>query len=286
MLDAISAEALKLRRHRATWGLVWIWPIGLAILWPLAIAIELAVGGDPAAAGRGAPDAAGWIADGVGFWNVPAHPFGRYLVGAFVAVAFAGEYGWNTWKLIVPHRARWALIAAKYAVVLALLAISFLLAAFLFNALGWVEDVVTGDPVPAGITAGALLKAHGLGATAAILPVLLTTAYVGLAAILTRSPVGALVIGLIVTTAESIFRSFGPMLEPYAPALVGALYRALPGHHLANMSSVITEGRLLEVPFPSGAFSMPAAASLAILAGWIILLVGLTFRVFGRQDIN
>ena len=77
----------------------------------------------------GRASAAGWIETSVDFWNVPAHPFGRYLLGAFVAVVFAGEYGWNTWKLIVPHRARNSLIAAKYVVALALLACGFALAA-------------------------------------------------------------------------------------------------------------------------------------------------------------
>ena len=283
MRDAISAEALKFRAHRATWGLVWIWPIGLTLLWLFAIGVDLAGGGGES---QGAPTAAGWIAEAVGFWVVPAHPFGRYLIGAFVAMMFAGEYGWNTWKLIVPHRARSTLIAAKYVVALALLAIGFTLAAILFNALGLLEDLVTGDPIPAGIAFGALLRAHGLAALAALAPVLLTTAYVSLAAILTRSPVGALVIGLVVTTLESLFRGFAPLLEPYAPALVGAVYRALPGYHLANIGSVLTEGRLLEMAFPSGAFSMPVAASLAIVAAWILLLVALTFRLFRRQDIN
>ena len=45
MLDAISAETLKFRRHRATWGLVWIWPIGLTIIWLIAIVVDLANGG-------------------------------------------------------------------------------------------------------------------------------------------------------------------------------------------------------------------------------------------------
>ena len=88
-------------------------------------------------------------------------------------------------------------------------------------------------------------------------PILLTTAYVSLAAILTRSTVGALVIGLVITTVEQLFRIFGPMLEPYAPSLVGALYQASPGYHLANLGNWLTEGRVLEIPFPSGAFSMP-----------------------------
>lgn len=284
MLDAIAAEALKFRRHRATWSLVWVWPIGLTVIWLLAIGVDLANGG--AGGERGEPSAAGWIADSVGFWNVPPHPFGRYLIGAFVAVMFAGEYGWNTWKLIVPHRARTTLIAAKYVVALALLACGFLLGALAFNLFGWLEDIATGDPIPKGIAIGALLEAHGLAALAAVAPILLTTAYVSLAAILTRSPVAALVIGLVVTTLESVFRSFAPMFEPYSPALVGALYRALPGYHLANLGDRITSGRILEIPFPSGAFSASWPVSLGIVAGWILLLAGLTFWSFRRQDIN
>ena len=122
MLDVISAEMLKFRRHRATWGLVWIWPIGITLFWLFAIGVDLANGGSD---GGGPASAAAWVENSVDFWNVPAQPLGRYLLGAFVAVVFAGEYGWNTWKLIVPHRARNSLIAAKYVVALALLALSY-----------------------------------------------------------------------------------------------------------------------------------------------------------------
>ncbi len=287
MLDAISAEALKFKRHRATWGLVWIWPIGLTLIWLIAIAVELSgVGGEAGGDGRGGLTAAGWIADNVGFWGVPGDTFGRYIIGAFVAVVFAGEYGWNTWKLIVPHRARTSLIAAKYAIAFILLAIGFTLAALLFNLFGWLTDVITGDSIPAGITAGALLKAHGAGALAALPAVLLTIAYVSLAAILTRSTVAALVIGLVVTTIEQLFRTFAPMIEPSAPSLVGALYEVLPGYHVANVASFATEGRVLEIPFPSGTFSTSLGTSLAITGAWIVALVGLTFWSFRRQDIN
>ena len=31
MLEAVSAELLKLRRHKATWFLVWIYPILFAV---------------------------------------------------------------------------------------------------------------------------------------------------------------------------------------------------------------------------------------------------------------
>jgi len=283
MLDAISAEALKFTRHRATWGLVWIWPIGLSVIGLIAIAVGLL---NPAVADSGQANAAGWISDSVAFWRVPGQGLGRSVIGAFVAVVFAGEYGWNTWKLIVPHRARSTLIAAKYVVALALLFAGFALGAMVFNLVGWAEDVLTGDPIPPGIELGALAAAHGVGALAAIAPLLLTTAYVSLAAILTRSTVAALMIGFAITTAEQLFRTFAPLLEPYAPALIGALYRALPGYHVANIGSWITTGEVVRAPFASGLYSAPFGASLAIVAGWIVLLVALTFWRFRRQDIN
>jgi ABC-2 type transport system permease protein len=202
-------------------------------------------------------------------------------------VVFAGEYGWNTWKLIVPHRARNSLIAAKYVVALALLACGFVLGAILFNlSSAGSRTSLTGDPIPAGIAAGALLQAHALAALAALAPILLTTAYVSLAAILTRSTVAALVIGFVITTVEQLFRVYAPMLAAQRAGLVGMLYQALPGYHLGNLGYWLSEGRVLVVPFPSGPFSMAPAASLAIVAAWTLGLTALTFRIFRRQDIN
>ena len=281
MLDSISAELLKFRRHRATWGLVWIWPIGVTLLLSLAIAIQVAKGEV-----GGVATTASWIDDAADFWNIPLDALGRYLSGAFVAIVFAGEYGWNTWKLIVPHRARHSLIAAKYVVALGLLICGFTLGAAMFNLLNWLKDLATGTPIPAGITAGALLKAHGLAALAALASILLTAAYTSLAAILTRSTIAALVISLVITTVERLFRFFAPMLENLAPGLVGGLYRVLPGYHLANLGEWLTEGHVLVVPFPSGLFSMAPGASFVIVAAWILGLMALTFRVFRRQDIN
>ena len=268
MLDAISAEALKFRRHRATWGLVWIWPIGVALIlaarhrrsiWPRG-----AVG--PA---RPAPPAGSRTRSTSG--SFPPSRSAAICIGAFVAVVFAGEYGWNTWKLIVPHRARNSLIAAKYVVALALLACGFTARRHPVQpARAGSRISRPATPIPAGIAAGALLQAHGLAALAALAPILLTTAYVSLAAILTRSTVAALVIGLVITTLEQLFRFFAPMLDTPGP---GPGRRALSG--AARLSSRpisaswIAEGRTLIVPFPSGPFSMAPAASLAIVAAWI-----------------
>ena len=63
MLDAIAAEAIKFTRHRATWGLVWIWPIGLFVIGLIAIAVGLL---NPSEADSSQGNAAGWISDAVG----------------------------------------------------------------------------------------------------------------------------------------------------------------------------------------------------------------------------
>ena len=283
MLSVISAEAMKFTRHRATWGLVWIWPIGILLIGLLAIGVGLASTDGGA---EGEATAAGWIASNVGFWQTPGHAFGRYLIGAFAAIVFAGEYGWNTWKLIVPHRARSSLIAAKYVVAILLVFAGFALAALLFNAVGLTEDLLTGDPIPPGLTVAAVGQAHALGALASLFPIALTIGYVSLAAILTRSTVAALVIGLIYTTLEQLFRGLAPMFEPYAPAVVHGVYYAAPGYHLANIAGWITQSEIVQVPFAAGPFWTQPGTSFAIVGAWTLLVVALTFRVFRRQDIN
>ena len=98
--------------------------------------------------------------------------------------------------------------------------------------------------------------------------------------------VAALVIGLVITTVERLFRFFAPMLESFAPGLIHGLYQVLPGYHLANLGEWLTEGQVLVVPFPSGAFSTTPAVSLAVVAAWTLAMIALTFRLFRGQDIN
>jgi ABC-2 type transport system permease protein len=283
MLSALAAELMKFRRHRATWSLVWIFPIGIFLFYAIGILNQLVRGTPPDPA---APSSAEWIANAAGFWGAPAQGLTRYLISAFVAVVFAGEYGWNTWKLIIPHRARTSLIAGKYAAVLLLLYAAFILAALLVTGMRWLEDVATGDPMPA-IGLGALAWAHVQGLAAGLPIVLLTIAYTSLAAVLTRSTTAAIIISIVVATLEQLFRTFGPMLSFYIPGPVELLYQVLPGYHIFNLSNWITEGTPLTAAFPGGGtVSYGWAASLAIAAAWIVGLAALTITAFRRQDIN
>jgi ABC-2 type transport system permease protein len=282
MLEALSAEALKMRTHKATWFLVWLFPIGMTILMVVTIGAGL-TGFDP----PDQPSAHRWIDDTTQIWSLPSNPFGRYLISAFVAVLFAGEYGWNTWKLVVPHRRRASLIAAKYGLAIVLMAVSFALTALLATALSFADDLLTGDTIPAGINAGVLWGEQGRSALAAVLPLLIAVGYASLAAILTRSTVAALVIAIAATTLEQVIVGFGPQLYTKFPSIVWPLYNILPGHHLSSIADCIREGTPLKRDFPGGlAVQYSCTASLAILGAWIAALWGATFAAFSRQDIN
>ncbi len=282
MLEALSAEALKMRTHKATWFLVWLFPIAFTIIMLIMIAAGMAGADAPER-----PDLADWIENATSIWLVPKNAVGRYLISAFVAVVFAGEYGWNTWKLIVPHRRRGALIAAKYALTVLLFAISFVLTAALLTGLNFADDALTGDTVPAGLTAAALWDAHSKAALAAVAPMLIAIAYASLAAILTRSTIAALVVAIVATSIEQIIFGFGPPLSVNFPSIVWPLYHALPGHHIANLAEYIREGAALERGFPDGrVVDLAWTTSLGILLAWLAALCGATFAAFGRQDIN
>jgi len=284
MLDALRAEAAKIGRHKATWGLVWIYPLVMIGTIGLIVVMTLVNGGDVV---DEPPSLAQWLDDAAAFWGLPGQTVARMLIAAYVAVVFAGEYGWNTWKLIVPHRARAGLLAAKYALVLILFALAFAIASILFTLGVWTDDVMSGDPIPAGITFAGLAGAHGSAALAAIAPVLVTIGYASLAAILTRSMVGALIVSIVMIAVESLIGSFAPILAVYLPAAMWALVHALPGYHIANLAEWLLEGQALSMPFPSGAVvALAWTTSLAVLIAWIAGLTGATFALFARQDIN
>ncbi|MEA3038736.1 MAG: type transport system permease protein [Sphingomonadales bacterium] len=283
MLDALLAERLKLTRHKATWFLVWLYPILFLILYLISVAVAVAHAGAPVKP----VSAEAWIRQTSIIWELPNQTIGRILIAAYVAIVFAGEYGWNTWKLIVPHRSRTALIAAKLAMVFLLFALAFALTAGISLVLTWLEGLARDRAVPDGVTVAAIFDAHGRAALAGLAPFLFTLASISLAAVLTRSMVAALVIGVVVAILEKLYVGLGPWLASYAPGLVWTFYHALPGYHLVNLGSWITEGTAQRTPFPDGrVVALGWTTSLAAAAAWISALAAGTFVAFRRQDIN
>lgn len=286
MRNVMSAEWTKLLPHRGTWLLVWLYPIATFLIMTIALIVSLS--STPTAVGEGnVATAAGWIDQTSIIWRIPTMSLSRYLIGAYVALVFAGEYGWNTWKLVVPHTARWKLIAAKYAVALGLLYLAWAIAAVIALAMQFVGAAVTGDAIPAGVTLGGILAAHGHLIVVSVAPLLVTVGYASVAALLTRSTLAGFLISLVMVTLDEAGNKIVAALSYFGMEWLAVLYRILPGYHLDNVSSWLNKGAGFEVKLASGAVvSYAETTSVIVLVAWIVALGAGTFVAFGRQDIN
>lgn len=283
MLDAIRAEALKLRRHRATWLMVWIFPIGFGLIVLAQILLDLL---SAATAAPQAATAALWVQQSAGVWAVPLDGGGRFIIAGFAALVFAGEYGWNTWKLIVPARARWQLIAAKWAVSSAFLFLAFL-SADLLGLLGSVVRPLVGGPaIPVGVSLAAVADAHAAAAGHALIPIVYTIAWAGLFAILTTSVLATVILSIALVLLEQLLLPIGMIAYGYAPSLTLMLLQALPLYHLANLVAW-AKGAGLTLPLGAGE-SLAAGwpTSIVVALAWIGGAGAATLVRFGRQDIN
>jgi ABC-2 type transport system permease protein len=278
MTGALIAELMKLVRHRATWGLVWIFPLGVTAVFLLGLAFRYSAA-TFAHGGFMPPTAASWIASTAAVWKVAGSGPGRFLVGAFTALAFGGEYGWNTWKLIVPHRRRLELIAAKYLVVLGLLLASIGLGAVLSVLFGALGSSLNGAGLPEGIDLGSLLVVQARAALTTLLPILLSMGYASAGAIVLRSTLGGAIVSIAAVVVEGILGAAAPLLNP-------TLFLALPTYHLRNLASWIETGAPAGQLLSSGLVQLGWPQSLLDIAAWTILLFGLTAIVFERQDLN
>lgn len=276
-MGVFVAETLKLSRNRAVWGLVWIFPILFTVFFVIGLMIQLGHGVESRLGA--APLAAAWIAETTGGWKAAASGPARLLIGAFAALAFGGEYGWNTWKLIVPHRRRLWLIAAKYVVVVGLLMAAFLAMAILAVIFGFLGPAIRGLPVSDGIGFGALLAAHARMALVALISTLLSVGYGSAAAVVLRSTLGGAIVSVVAVTAEGALGATGPLLNR-------TLFLALPSYHIANLNSWILNGFAAPAILPSGILQLPWTTSLAVVGSWIVVLFAVTTITFDRQDLN
>lgn len=286
MRNVISAEWTKLLPHKGTWLLVWIYPIVVLALLIIGIIVELSKAHVPATPDHVAT-AANWIQGTSFIWYVPTVTLGRYFIAAYFALVFAGEYGWNTWKLVVPHAARWKLIGAKYVVTIGLLYLAWAAAALLATAFSFLESTVTGEAIPKGVTLATIASAHGALIVQGIAPLLIAAGYATLMAVLTRSTLAAFLISLVLVTLDDLLGKLVMWLSALGNEWLVIPYRILPGYHLDNLSSWLKEGVGYQVKLASGAsVAYSQTMSLMVLGAWIVGLGALVFVLFRRQDLN
>jgi ABC-type transport system involved in multi-copper enzyme maturation permease subunit len=254
-----------------------VFPIGIILLFAIATGWEI-LRPENKPGPPGPPETAlSWARETAMAWEFPLSALGRYLIAAFTAVAFGGEYGWNTWKLVAPHRSRTSMLLSKYLVVSALFFAAFVLLALLMIGGAWLNARLTGDAVPRGVTAQMLWDAHSRQALMTLIVTALTVGYASAAAVLTRSTMAGAIIAIVVITAESA----GRLLL----AVSAFAYHWTPTHHLANLKQWIGKGSSLRIPLER-VIDDHWAVSLTYVGLLTALLVVATFAVFRDQDLN
>ena len=293
MFNLYRAEWRKVfANFKLTSFLIWIFPIGVLAFHTVMILLSLISA--TMQAGVEYFGSGSWTADSLNTWNMmitfPANLFGRMLPLAFMAVVFAGEYQWRTWKNIAPRTQRWKLILAKMAALISLVLVSLVLTS-LISALGpSIGYRIHGLPYGPDLNPGSFLLDTAKTVFIVLLSLAVLAGYAAIAAITTRSILG----GLMVSFGFSVFDAVSlGMLSLLAtifnqPSLIN-LYQYTPTYNLSNMYSWLLRGE--------GAFAIIAGISpltttpgfwfsLLVLTIWIGGLTGLALATFQRQELT
>lgn len=200
------------------------------------------------------------------------------LIGA--AVIFAGEYRWETWRLMIPRDTRASHLMGKTLVYAAACGLSLFLAALLAVAAGLFGALVDGQRIVGafdGEKAMQALSTFGVG----WLHLLQAGAVAAVSGVLTRSILAALMVPLGVGLAQAILHgltnaSMAPAdIEWWRPLLMPSLAADI-------LRAAAQPPALPQLALPP---DLVWAALLAFLA-WLIVGFGGALALFLRQDLS
>ncbi len=287
LVDAIRAEGFRLSKNRTAlfWSLLFVPIVGLAISVFTQFVLkanEAKFLGDAKAPeglrqmlqSGGELDVAQALVEAAG--NV-ANPVVLLFVLIGAATIYAGDYRWETWRLISARNSRTNLLLGKLAVVagLSVLAMLFMLVSAVFESLiraAIFERAVVFQPT--GEAIGKFLLQFGLSG----LGLLQFTMISLLAATVTRSLLAALFVPLVVGVAQSfspnILGSMGVAPDAWLAMLInpGAAVQTLAAAVTANPGTVPGAGAIIK--------------SWVSLGLWTLLPLAGALAWFRRQDLS
>jgi hypothetical protein len=282
------AEWYKITGHRwATGCMIWVFP---------ALAILVVIFGLFAAmvstSFRENYEANLWTDLAIIPWFIPNNPLGRGLLIGFTAVLFAGEYQWNTWKVIVPRSQRIPLILVKFFAVALFVVFAFILMSIIWGLGGGLLALATGTSYGPALDNRDVLsdfaKDYGLQMLYAFISTMIAAGYASLAAMITRSILGSAITGIIVAIGETML-----LVPLYLLASlfdidsIFHIYRFLPSYNLLNLLSWLSGETPEGLELPSGKMLVDSQLfSEVVLVCWVIGLISLTAYLFQRQDIT
>lgn len=200
------------------------------------------------------------------------------LIGA--AVIFAGEYRWETWRLMAPRNTRTNSLLGKFIVYALAAAASLLLGAVLTVFAGLVGAAVDGQRIVGGFEDGAVTQIAGAFGISFI-HLLQAGAVAALAGVVTRSILAALMVPLGLGIAQSILQAITS--AAVAPADM-EWWRPLA---MPSLAADLLKVSLQPAPVPQMAIPEGLVwASVASFAVWILVGYGGALALFLRQDLS
>ncbi len=279
LVDAIRAEGFRLSKNRTAlfWSLAFVPIISVAIGALTNFVLkgsETKILGDEkmppelkAALGRGTLDMGEALVTAAG--NL-ANPLVLLFVLIGAATIYAGDYRWETWRLISARNSRVNLLLAKLAVVagLALTAMAFMLAA------GVIENLIKAAVFERSLTFSLTGEAAGrfLGFFGLSWLRIIQFAMMGmLAAVVTRSLLAALFVPMVVGIAQfftpQMLLPMGVMPDAWLSMLVnpGASFEAIQAAIASGeRAAALPDGILIKAWISVGLWTLvPLAGALA-----------------------
>lgn len=294
MRNLFRAEWEKIAGNRWVVScLIWVFPVGafvFVVLGTLVLSLSSSARGS-----MRQDEAMEWTKQAIGVWNFTSNLLGRLLLLGFTAVIFAGEYQWNTWKNVVPRNRRASLILVKFLALGSYVVVAFVLMSIIWTLgagwLSWIADAPYG-PELSGKVLSEFTRDYAIAAVLAFTSTIIAAGYAALAAMLTRSILGGILVGIGITIAEELL-FVGMILIEYFLGIrhFVYLYRLTPGYNLLNVASWVNDhhANRITVELNKGvnyAFQDTLLTSVVILAVWVVGLISLTAYLFRRQDIT
>jgi ABC-2 type transport system permease protein len=293
MIDLLRAEWKKtIWNYKLTGFLVWSFPVGVLGFYTVMLAGGLI--NRPWVEGMLVTGAGTWTEDAIGAWGMLlAFPFtvlSRMMPLAFMAAVFAGEYQSGMWKNLIPRNRRANLILAKIAVVAGLMTLSLIATSVITiagQAIGryWLQweygPAVSGEVV--SDFAARYVQTVLLGIDILII----LAAFAAIAAMLTRSTLGGLLVVFLFSTVDSLSMYLLLLLgEIFSIPEIVNLYRYTPQCSIDNAQSWIRTGAAVRLPLEVLPTGPDLGFSLVMLVLWTAGLTALALAVFQRQDIT
>jgi ABC-type transport system involved in multi-copper enzyme maturation permease subunit len=288
-LKLMQAESLKVWNNRGPlFFLIGLFPmIGIVFILFFLLVVTLS---SEAREGL-AEDNILWTQTMLSMWNIPNSVLGRAVILAFVAMQFGGEYQWNTLKNIVPRSRRAMIILAKFLTLSLFILAAFVLLTLIagggMRLITWVGDVPYG-PAVTDVVIREFSEDYVVQASTNIASTIIAIGYAAMAAMLTRSVLGSVMVSFVLATAEGLsVLAFVLVAFFLDRQWIYELYRYTPTFNIINVQAWINDNEGIPLEWDEQIIGYNTLeGSIAILAIWMVFLIALTLILFQRQDIT